>query len=96
MPSLVDCLIAELASPDLDEPVNPTDLMAELDLDIDAISSVEGSWETLDIGEREAPEHEEIFAFNNDGPSVYMDGPFVIVRGHEGMHQVFFAFAPTV
>lgn len=98
MPSLVECVVSELESGDSDMPEDPIELMAQFDLDPDAISNVEGSWEPVEVGDRTAPKIEGVVAdiFQTEGPSVYEADGYMIVRGREDVHHVFFAYERTV
>lgn len=99
MPSLSDCVlddvrdeVGEIAVSDV------TDLFAHYDLDINAISSVEGSWESIPVQDRTKPIVEGLNAddFTVEGPSVFMVNDYMIVRGRELVHHVFFVYERTV
>lgn len=100
MPSLSECVVKELESAVPEDQVLPdlVDLFAQYDLDIDAISNVEGSWELVDSGERTKPHVDGIpdDAFTAEGPSVFKVDNYMVVRGREDVHHVFFVFEPTL
>jgi hypothetical protein len=105
MASLIDSVVSELedivdsGNPDIDEiPQTPTDLCAYFDIDINAVSSIEGSWERVDVGDNRHPQINGLCGdvFNTEGPAVYKYDDYMIVRGREDVHHVFFAFEPTV
>lgn len=105
MPALIECVMAELDdlldknNPDLDLPQGPVELAAHFDIDIDAVSAIEGSFERVDVGDNRKPHIDTVCnedMFHTDGPSVYMYFDYMVVRGREDAHHVFFAFQPTV
>jgi len=105
MPALIECVMSDLediidnSGPDLDSiPNGSLDLAARFDIDIDAVSSIEGSWERVDIGDHRHPHIEGVCGdvFNTEGAAVYQYDDYMIVRGREEVHHVFFAYEPTV
>ena len=106
MASLIECVMSDLEdivdnnSPDLDSiPHGPIELAAYYDIDIDAVSAIEGSWERVDINDHRKPSIETVCdpdMFHVEGPSVYMYFDYMVVRGREDVHHVFFAYEPTV
>lgn len=83
MPSLIDCVISDIV-----ESIEVTDeeilhSMAALDLDIEAISAVEGGWESVGGYRHDKPHIPNIppSAYTRKGPSVYKYDGFMLVRG---------------
>ena len=102
MPSLMKCVIKDAedieSCLDADVILAVDELMAMFDLDIDAISNVDNSWESVDIVDRTQPHVDGISdeAFKDDGPSVYEYDGYMIVRGREDAHSIFFVYERTV
>lgn len=105
MAALMECVMSDLEdiidsnNPDLDIlPENLVELAAAFDIDIDAISAVEGSWERVDVGDCRSPRIEGVFGdvFVSDRKSVYEYDDYMIVRGREEAHHVYFAYERTV
>lgn len=101
MPSLPECVLSQLersSVPNDEEESGTIDLFAHYDLDIDAISTVEGSWEPVDVVDPTQPHVDGIpdDAFTVEGPSVFKVDDYIVVRGREDVHHAFFVFEPTL
>jgi hypothetical protein len=101
MPALIECVLNDLEgfAPDTSRTAeDTTDQLAQFDLDPDAISNVEGSWESVHLADRTKPSIEGncTVVFDTEGPSVYESDGYIIVRGREDVHHVFFVYEKTV
>lgn len=98
MPSLMECIVSDLEEEQGNITLAPEDLLAQFDLDAMAISTVEGSWEQINVGDRISPVVEglNIDDFHQEGPSVYQVDGYTIVRGREESHAIFFVYDHTM
>ena len=81
MPSLIQCVLSDIIYPG--SPETAEENLAMYDLDVAAISDVEGGWESVKIVNHNKPEHPDIpqNVFTRNKPPVYEFENFVIVRG---------------
>ena len=102
MPSLMDCVITDAKDMedclDAEVVLDPGDLLAAFDLDANAISSIDNSWESVEIVDRSQPHVDGIpdDIFTDDGPAVFEYDGYMIVRGREEAHSIFFVYQRTV
>jgi hypothetical protein len=97
MPSLMECVVGEIedAASDVND---PEELLAHFDLDAMAISEVPGAWEPVEVADRKEPYVEGLIAddFDDDGPAVKEVEGYIIVRGREEAHSIYFVYERSV
>ena len=97
MSSLIQRVLADVTPPGTS--MSEEEVLATYDLDANAISAVEGGWESVDVGDPADPHHSDLHDrdFEDEGPSVYERKGFTIVRGLRDSLPVWFVYeAATV
>jgi hypothetical protein len=95
MASLMQAVLKEVSP--LTGCMDDEECLAILDIDANAISDIEGGWESVFVGDNENPEHDTLkeWDFIEDGPSVYSLKGFMIVRGRRNDQTVWFVYEPA-
>jgi hypothetical protein len=91
MPSLMEAVL-ENADPDQD----PIDFLDACSIDRIAVSEIEGGWERIETD----PVHPKVdglnpLAFDEKAPPVFEYENFIIVRGFNGITNLWFVFEPV-
>lgn len=97
MSSLIQCVLSDVTPAGTS--MTEEEVLASYDLDAVAISTVEGGWESVEIGDPTNPQHPDLHEtdFQDEGPSVYERKGFMIVRGIRDGLPFWFAYeASTV